>query len=235
MPSLEMARKLSQSALLALSAAIFCASLSSCGTILPGTPWSPVSKEGPLLLGNQRAQTLVRCAVVPAFMSKGPCEEAFVDHLNEKVAWLDVQEDVDAYLKRIPALAPWVGELRKDGTGVTMPYRREAPYRIPYRMHILTISPIVVLVTPNTNDQFNNCSAPEGEGCIPSPRTGAAFFYRAHIKAVSGSFVFSPDMPMEVTAIPSDSQHFEIKLPDSKLELVAENGNWKVQRNVRDR
>lgn len=233
MPSLGMIDH--RAVLISLLSAIAVASIGGCGTIVPGTPWTTEKEEGPLLLGNQRAQTLRRCAVVPAFMSRGPCEEAFVDHKNDKVGWLDIQEGVDAYLKSIPVLAPWVGERRKDGPGFTTPYRREAPYRIPFKMHILTISPVVVLVAPNPNDQFNYCSVPGRQGCIPSPRTGAAFFYRDNIKVVPGSFVFSPDMPMEVTTIPSDAQRFEIRLPDSQLEMVAKNGAWEVQRNAHNR
>lgn len=186
-----------------------------------------------MLLGNSRAETLSRCAVVPAYMSRGPCEKVFVNHRGEKVSARDLQEGIDSYLKSIPALAPWVGEIRKDGSGVTKPHRREAPYVIPYRMHILTISPIVVLAVPKSqNDQFNYCSVPGKQGCLSSPRTDAAFFYRGDIRVEPGTFWFSPDMPVGATVIPSDVKQFEILLPDSQLELVAIDGVWNVRRNA---
>lgn len=212
---------------------ILACTLSSCGTIVPGTPWTENVEMGPSLMGSQRAKVLRRCAALPSYMSRGPCEEAFVDHRHEKIPTLDIQEKIDTYLKKITALSPWVGEVRKNGTGVTMPYRREAPYIIPYRMHILTISPIVVLVVPkDKNDQFNYCGAPGKQGCLSSPRTGAAFFYRDVIKVAPGTFWFSPDMPVEANYIPNDAKHFEIRLPDSKIELVAKDGVWDIQRNV---
>ena len=99
-------------------------------------------------------------------------------------------------------------------------------------MHILTISPIIVLVVPNIDDEYNHCGAPGPSGCIPSPRTGAAFFYKNTIKFVSGSFWFSPDIPMEVTYLPDDAQYYTIELPDSLLELVAKDGIWNVKRNA---
>lgn len=228
--NLMRALKISPSLALAIGG---CVIVGGCGTIVPGTPWSQESYEGPLLIGDQHAKAFKRCSVAPPMMGRGHCELAFLDHQGEKVLWTDVQEQTDSYLKTIPALAPWVGELRSDGTGVSMPSRRERPYRVPYKLHILTISPIVVLAVPRSEGDLDSCGVPSLDGCIPSPRTGSAFYYQDNIKVVRGSFVFSPDSPLQVLAIPNDTEHFEIGLQDSYLALIAEKGTWRVRRNGR--
>ena len=206
-----------------------CCLLQSCGVIVPGTPWATTSEEGPLLMGNRHAEVVKRCSLFPPIMGRGSCEEAFVDHYESKVRWLYIRDQIDNYLPKVSPLAPWVGE--PNGLGITKPHRSAPPYVIPYRMHILTISPIIVLAVPKVEDKrINYCSVPGRQGCISSPRTGAAFFYKGNINIVPGSFWFSPDLPVGVSYVPDAAQNYNIELPDSRLELVAEKGEWKVTR-----
>ena len=207
--------------------------ISIIGRIVPGTPWSMVDKDGPLLLGNQHALTLKRCAIISGFMSKGPCEVAFVDHKKRKVAWNNIREKIDAHLNSIPEFEPWVSIAREDSSSC-MAYRREVRCRIPYKLNLLTISPMVVLATPYSNKMRLYCRGPPEGGCI-SGRSHNSYFYRGSIDVIPESLIFFPEEPFGVVPIPNDTQHFEIQLPDSSLILDAENGQWKVSRNAGNR
>lgn len=86
---------------LLVSMVLACVAIPSLGGIRqPTTFWRLEPDQGPLLIGDQRAKMYIRCSLIPNFMSGGPCEEAFEDHHENKLIWTDVQEEIDAYLKK---------------------------------------------------------------------------------------------------------------------------------------
>lgn len=188
--------------------------LQGCGTVIPGTPWSRTDYTGPQLFWLNRAAVVTRCAAVSGFMSRGPCEYAFVDHRGQKVLWTDVQNAIDEYLPKVALLAPWVGA------------RPGALSRSPYELHILTISPIVVLAVPRRDPSPFEDDYCGGEiyknGCIPTRKMPlGSYWYQRDPLIGAGSFWFSPTLSSGVTFLPDDALTYTIELPDSHIKLVA--------------
>lgn len=214
--------------LIRMSLALFLlSSFQGCGVIVPGTPWSSTNYIGPLLPGNNHAAVVQRCATVGHFMSNGPCELAFVDHRKQKVLWMDVRKAIDEYLPKIAPLAPWL-----------VPNERVSNVpRSPFELHILTISPVVVLAVPRQApipgaDDY--CGGPIYQsGCMPTERLRlGSYWYRRNPMIGSGSFWFSPTLSSGVTFLPDNARTYTIELPDSRIELAAHGNEWSIQRNV---
>jgi hypothetical protein len=134
-------------------------------------------------------------------------------------------------MTKIPALAPRLRRFDEDFS--KKPSHIQAPVVIPYMMHLVTLSPLAVIVTPDQFYQAGSCGGSPATGCIASSRTGAELFYQSVIQVVPGSFIFSTDAPTEFQTIPSDARHFEFQLPDSQLQLTAANGVWRIRRDER--
>lgn len=207
--------------------------LTACGVIVPGTPWKDTGASGPVIAGGQRAQKMIRCAAFEQFMSSGPCEEAFIDDQNNYLMLREVRDSADAVLGELDATKRWVGKKREGLSGYDRPSRTKPPYTLPYRMHLLTISPIVVLVVPEVDgvkQKPNYCSVPDKEGCTFSPSTDAAFFYKERPKITPGSFWYSPTFEPGAHPIDVNNPKVVINLPRAALILIAQNGEWSVVR-----
>jgi len=195
-----------------------------CGTIISGTPWELAHYRGPELLETNGAFVVSRCAAVSTAMSKEPCELAFIDHLGNKVLWVEVQRAIDEYLPKVASLVP------SEKLGVP-PFSK-------YEFHILTISPVVVLALPRRKLLPFEDSYCGGQiykvGCIPSQKMpGVSYWYlhtiarggrpeNGRVMAVgAGSFWFSPELDSGVHFLPDDSLEYTIELVESRIQLTA--------------
>jgi hypothetical protein len=157
------------------------------------------------------------------------CDYAFLDQ-NGKLVDIrrDVRDVIDNYLAKLPFVAQWARE--EHGYGYSAP---KTSKRFPYRLHILTISPVVVLAVP-TIDAAPPCSGPEmfSVGCWPAARFyPVPYLYKQRPKVVVGSFWFKPASSDEIAWLPNDAKTYSIPLQDSVLTLDEENGSWAVHRS----
>jgi len=157
------------------------------------------------------------------------CDYAFVDQTGELVdIRRDVRDVIDDYLARLSFVAPWATE--KQGYGYSAP---KTSKRFPYRIHVLTISPVVVLAVPAV-DATPPCYGPEmfAVGCWPAARFSLVpYLYKQRPKVAGGSFWFMPASSNGITWLPNDAKSYSIPLQDSVLTLNEENGSWAVQRS----
>lgn len=169
-----------------------------------------------MLFDGNRAEVVKRCAAVSQFMGNGPCELGFIDQNGHVQGWLDIQSKLDLHL----ASAPPSSSVRKTWRD--------------YRIHILTISPLVALAVPDPKSGPNWCSVPVRGNCIISTKS-AGFFYGDNdaMNLVPGSFWFSPDLNQINQPIPENVASFRIDLPDSKIDLIANGTVWQVKRTAR--
>jgi hypothetical protein len=193
-----------------------------CGTIVPGTPWELANYRGPELLETNGAYVVSRCAAISTFMSKGPCELAFIDHLGNKVLWVEVQRAIDEYMPKVVSL---VKSEKSSEASLSK-----------YEFHILTISPVVVLALPRREYLPFEDSYCGGQiyvnGCIPSKQTSGYWYLHTTVRrgppehgrvmAVgAGSFWFSPELDSGVHFLPDDSLNYTIELLESRIQLTA--------------
>jgi hypothetical protein len=190
--------------------------LVGCGVIIPGTPWSDVEALGPMLFNGDRAKVIERCAIIPPYMSRGRCEIGFIDQNKTVIRSLDIQHDVDAFIKQFNPS----GLLNNRKTATQ------------YKMYLLTISPVVVLAVPKSADDEIYCGVSHSRGCIQSTTDAGSYFYLSLIKALAGSFWFAPDIKQTVSYLPDNSENIQIDLPDSKIMFVPVNGGWSINRSA---
>lgn len=119
-------------------------------------------------------------------------------------------------------LRPWLNKVEhgKDGRD------------FPYKMHLLTVSPAIVLVVPRTAaERFSSCSGLIWPGCIQSQSfRGNDYWFQGEPLVRSGSFWFTLEKPGQTFALDASVQETRIETPQAGLKLLAENGTWKVQR-----
>jgi hypothetical protein len=203
-------------------------SLSGCAA--PGIFWQETPWEGPLILGNERARVLQKCDLGPSGISDvRACRFAFVDHQHKKIdASEDVQKLLDDYMPQVAPLSPWV----KVGQTVNA-WRAPNGQKLPYQLHILTISPVVVLAVPTVAGDKVDCPgrAWVDQGCIPSRRFDLQTYrYKQTPRRVAGTFWFSPELNVTAATLSPDDSEFVISLRDSKLRLVPNGDFWGIRR-----
>lgn len=127
------------------------------------------------------------------------CKWAFVDRQGNKVDVTDdVQKVLDGFMAQVAILKPWV-KVRHDGRSPSAPQHG----LVPYRFHIITVSPVVLLVVPRQPSDTDYCSGrwPE-QGCIPSRRFDLEpYWYKKQPRAVEGSFWIAPALGVTSKAI----------------------------------
>ena len=148
---------------------------------------------------------------------------AVEDHRGRKLeTGDDISEVVDAYLTSLPPLAKWAPDSRGN--------RKSGVGRIPFNLHLLTISPIVVLAVPRApGDGREPCNGGR-DGCIVSRALQEHFFYRTSPPVRRGSFIFSPDLKITQRDVSTSEASLSIPLGSSALELTAAAGYWRVSR-----
>lgn len=202
--------------------------LSGCAGIV----WEDTKWQGPVIDGNRSAAVVQSCSAMPQGLSDvGYCRRAFVDHMGRKVdVSRDVQGVLNAHVINVKEIAPWVAVPQTYGSP-----RAARNERLPYRLHILTISPLVVLAVPRDQTDSDYCSGNIFvQGCLPSEKfILEPYWWLRTPKVRPNSFWFTPEMPSTVQYLPNDKQKHTIDLKDSTLVLIAKDGNWEVARNAR--
>lgn len=199
------------------------------GCAVPGFIWSETNWEGPLAWGSVRAKVMKKCDSGPSgFSDVTNCKWAFVDHRGTKVdASEDVQKLLDDFMPQVEILKPWV-MIPHDGGSLSAPERS----RVPYRLHIVTVSPVVLLAVPIQHGETDYCAGPwVKQGCIPSRRFSLEpYWYKKPPRAVEGAFWIAPCLGVKSKKIESATTEVFIPLPDSRLRLQPKDGFWAISR-----
>lgn len=199
------------------------------GCAFPGLIWSHKGIDGPLILGNKLAERLEKCDTGPSGISDVTyCKHAFVDHQGRKVDVVDdIQRRLDDFLALVPSIKPWVKVDQPPGSP-----RAPMSTRLPFRLHILTISPVVVLAVPRDASDTDYCSGRFFvQGCLPSRKLDTEpYWYKRPPKAVDGAFWFSPELGIAEKAVSRGVNTYEIELPGSVVKLTRTDSAWAVSR-----
>ncbi len=210
--------------------------LSSCA--VPGVLWKDTPWQGPLIAGNQSANLQERCDLTQVFMSDSTrCDRAFIDHNGRRVdVTVDVRDVIDDYLDHVPELAPYIGQRRTDFKSGESPW--QSPRKgSPFRVYILTISPIIVLAVPRANFQEDYdelyCTANIfARGCLPTSRLSLCpYWYKGAPRVRAGSFWFSPALPGSSIAVPEGLSEYAIKVGSDQVLLRNDGTHWTVTRD----
>jgi len=202
-------------------------SLIACA--VPGILWETTKWEGPLIEGNKRAAVVQRCDLGPRGISDVTfCDRAFVDHNGTKVdVTRDVRDAIDSSLSKVEPFVPWV-KVPKPYGSPSAPERG----RLPYRLHILTISPLIVLAVPRDKDDTDYCAGNVFvEGCLPTAKLSLEpYWWKRGPKVRAGSFWFSPDLSVLSQYLPDGQTSHIINLKGSRIDLAANGDVWHVKR-----
>ncbi len=166
---------------------------------------------GPMIKGNTPSSASKKCSYTPA---GDTCEIFFRDHQGQNLRANSIRDKIDNQLLKIKIFDTWTGLKQKVGY-------------FPYKLYLLTISPIVVMVTP--------ASPPTNDYCHNQYLTSKLIFpvcyqYLESPKVMPGSFIFSTDVLNKLFYIPDDAEKFEVSIKDTKLELAKSGKEWIVVR-----
>ena len=212
--------------------AIFLSSLLLSGCATPVLVWNKTEHSGPIAFGKVRADVLAKCDMSPAFMSDVvACEWAFVDLHGKRI---DVESDVQAVLDDF---MPSVGPLRQ---WVKVANDRGSPASpsgnvVPYRLHLITISPVVLLAVPRQPSQDHVwCTRWPRDGCIPSRRFDLeTYLYHAEPAVAKGAFWIVPSQGISSKTVNDVFNDVFLDLPDSRIRLTPVKSVWQVSREAR--
>lgn len=199
----------------AASSLLLAAALSGC--VYPPAKDDRTGEEllGPIAMGIKRQAVLGSCRQV--FMHSGTCDLIFTDSRGFRVDGHRLAQTLDQTAKQIPPLSRWLSRSLDDES------------KLPYELHLLTISPAVVLAVPATSQRLR-CSSVYAQGCIQSQGfRSQAYWYRAAPTIRPGSFwyVAGSDAPQPVEV---NSGKVTITSTGVELELSADGGSWLVRR-----
>jgi hypothetical protein len=188
-----------------------------------GMYWSPLQFQGPLIEGNKRARSFISCDDRPMGISDSHyCVVAVEDHTGRKVNTDDIGESVNMYLGAIPQLAAWAPDARGNGHG---------SYGFPYTLHLVTISPVVVMAVPHGKGDIVENFNGGRDGGIVVRALQEEMRYRNPPPIRAGSFLFSPDLKIASREISAYDSRVELPLGTSVLVLTADDGVWKITRD----
>jgi hypothetical protein len=214
------------------SSAILVCLLQITSCAVPGIFWEKSEYQGPIIAGSVRADVFSKCDLGPSGLSDVVrCKWAFVDSQGQKInVSKDVLQHLDDYVLQVPLLKPWVkvpqsrGSPRASETGL-----------VPFRLHLITISPVVLLAVPRqVTDPRDWCSGRYFEqGCLPSSVFDLEpYWYKRRPRAIEGSFWVIPSQNRPMELIKKVDVDVLLELADSKLRLSPRDGFWLVTREM---
>lgn len=190
--------------------------LAGCAYPAPQTDKAGGPIPGPITIGDSRRPISGGCGQVMPYW--GYCDLLFEDLRGRRVNGNRIRDEMDRIASSLPPLSRWVAPVEG---------RRDS--ELPYDMHLLTISPEVVLVVPREVRRRSNCPSMYQDGCIQSKAFRAhSYWYRSSPKVRSGSFWFSPSQPA-VNPI-NEAAETVIAVDGAALRLTAVQGEWRVIR-----
>jgi hypothetical protein len=213
-----------------LACTLIAAALGGCFLKVPF--WESKPWQGPLIEGNRYAAVVERCEMGPRGISDVIyCDRAFVDHNGKKVNVAQLKDSIDAFLPKVAPLIPWVKVDHGDKLSPRAPQRG----RIPYRLHILTISPLIMLAVPDKDPRRSYCSGHIFErGCMPTAKLDLEpYWWKLTPNVQFGTFWFSPELDVKMVPLPEGRAQHVIAAGNSNIELNRQGETWLVSRPSR--
>lgn len=176
--------------------------------------------EGALNVNGERPPIQSRCG--PDLNAVGTsCAYAFIDSRGDKVDILQLVQRLDRRAEQVPELKQWVGRGNRN-------YR---PDSFPYKLHLLTVSPAIVLAVPRTDGTpAGLCWTLLFEGCAQSHAfSGNGYWFRESPRVVPGSFWFSLDS-RGTNELVGGQKEVEISHEGALLRLSDGGETWRVVR-----
>jgi hypothetical protein len=200
--------------------------LAGCG--VPGLVWKQADIGGPVVgaLNTRDDRPLVqeRCGTPPFMAPHGTtCAYAFVDSNGRRVDIDDVRSRIDSMAEKLPPLKPWINKDRD----------HQVDRRFPFSMHLLTISPAIVLVVPVLPpNRPATCGELYRSGCIQSYSfLGQSYWFRGDPSVQEGSFWFNADVGGSMMPVDVHGETFTIASGTATLRLVRSANVWVVHRD----
>lgn len=197
------------------------------GCSSPGLVWQTADINGQIIgalsTGNTRPLVQQNCGTSKFMSPHGTtCSFAFIDYSGSRVNIFELLDRIDKVAERIEALRPWINKISD----------RKDERLFPYRMHLLTVSPAIVLVVPRPSAEIHeSCGFLLRTGCIQSQSfRGNSYWFRGNPSVQNGSFWFNLDEPKVINPLISQS-NIQITSGGATLRLVMNNSEWLVYRD----
>lgn len=201
------------------------------GCAMRDSDWSPSDRvdKGPIAGGsNARAAVLHRCIegnfVEKAYFSNGGmrCLTAFKLPSGRLLAMDALERAIDDHLRALPDFATWP----RDG------YHARAAYDPPYKFHLLSLEPTLLLATPfPANRHRGNCFGPMNRHlCVSSALVREGFPYDALPEVTGDAFWFAPGLTIGMASVPTSSEPYRIPLDGIEAYLEKVGGRWTFRR-----
>jgi hypothetical protein len=195
---------------------------------MPGLVWQQADINGEVVgalnAGNARPPVQQRCGTPPFMAPHGTtCAYAFVDSTAKRVDIFDLLKRVDLVAEKLPQLRPWLNKIND----------RKDERLFPFKMHLLTVSPAIVLVVPRSRTQeHESCGFLLRTGCIQSQSfRGNAYWFRGNPRIQDGSFWFNVDEPNSIVSLEVGTGSLTIASSGATIRLVPSGGEWLVHRD----
>lgn len=157
--------------------------LAGCAYPAPQVDRNGLPILGPIAIGESRRPVTGSCGDVLPYWSY--CDLLLEDQHGRRLDGHRIRSELDRIASKLPPLSKWV-----------RPVEGHEESELPYDMHLLTISPAVVLAVPRDTKQPRNCPSIYHDGCIQSEAFRAhSYWYRSSPKVRAGSFWFSTEQP----------------------------------------
>lgn len=148
----------------------------------------------------------------------GSCDLIFTDARGHFVDGWKLAKRLDTVAKQTDLLSPWQSRSVSESS------------ELPYDLHLLTISPAVVLAVPAGRDTLR-CGSVYAQGCIQSQGfRGRAYWYRTEPPVRAESFWFVEGVPQQTPLHVVDGKA-KIQAEGVEIDLESVNGKWTVRRS----
>jgi hypothetical protein len=199
--------------------------LAGCGS--PGLVWQQANINGEVLgalnVGNTRPPMQQSCGTSRFMSPHGTvCSYAFIDSKGLRIDAFQLLDQIDAVAEKLTPLSPWVNKIndRKDGR------------LFPYKMHLLTVSPAIVLVVPRKpSEQHEFCGFLLRTGCLQSQSfRGNSYWFHGNPSSEKGSFWFNVNDPHSIAPLQLGAT-VTIESSGALIRLVSTGSELKVYRD----
>lgn len=192
--------------------------LAGCAYPAPQLDRNGLPVLGPIAIGDARRPVTGSCRQTLPYW--GHCDLLLEDQHGRRLDGHRIRSELDWIASKLSPLSQWV-----------RPVEGHVESELPYDMHLLTISPAVVLVVPRETKKQRNCPSIYHDGCIQSDAFRAhSYWYRSSPKVRAGSFWFSPEQP-SVNPINEAAAENVIAVDRAVIRLTSVQGEWRVVRD----
>lgn len=192
--------------------------LAGCAYPAPQVDRNGLPVLGPIVVGDSRRPVTGSCRQTLPYW--GHCDLLLEDRHGRRLDGHRIRSELDRIASRLPPFSQWV-----------RPVEGPDESELPYDMHLLTISPAVVLAVPRETKRPRNCPSIYHDGCIQSEAFRAhSYWYRSSPKIRAGSFWFSPEQP-SVNPINEAVPENVIAVDRAVVRLTSVQGEWRVVRD----